>query len=97
MAAARLAGWRRALIAAGVAVMTDQIAKPIVLANLTGLISTTSKQHEQGGVLGINSSVQALAQSIPPLFAGAIAAIFAPTTTPECCVKTALLSKACTQ
>jgi DHA1 family tetracycline resistance protein-like MFS transporter len=52
----------------------------LVLTNLTAFISTTSKDRQQGSVLGVNSSVQALAQSIPPIFAGAIAAIFSPTT-----------------
>jgi DHA1 family tetracycline resistance protein-like MFS transporter len=50
------------------------------LTNLTALISTTSDGGQHGSVLGINSSVQALAQAIPPVFAGAIAAVFAPTT-----------------
>jgi DHA1 family tetracycline resistance protein-like MFS transporter len=56
------------------------ISAALVISNLTGLLSVRSKGHEQGSVLGINSSVQALAQSIPPLFAGVIAAVFAPTT-----------------
>ena len=50
------------------------------LTNLTALISTTSKDTQHGSVLGINSSVQSFAQAIPPVFAGAIAAVFAPTT-----------------
>ncbi|MES2225847.1 MAG: MFS transporter [Patescibacteria group bacterium] len=52
----------------------------LIGANLTGLVSAGSDDDEQGSVLGINSSIQSLAQSIPPLFAGAVAAIFAPTT-----------------
>jgi len=56
------------------------IAAALVLTNLTALISTTSGKEHQGTALGMNSSVQALAQAIPPVFAGAIAAIFAPTT-----------------
>ncbi len=56
------------------------VAASLVLTNLTALISTSSKDRQQGSVLGVNSSVQALAQAIPPLFAGAIAAVFAPTT-----------------
>ncbi len=52
----------------------------LIVSNLTGLISTTTKHANQGSVLGINSSVQALAQTLPPLFAGVIAAVFAPTT-----------------
>ncbi len=56
------------------------IAAALVLTNLTALISTSSAKSNQGTALGMNSSVQALAQSIPPVFAGGIAAIFAPTT-----------------
>lgn len=52
----------------------------LVLATLTGFLSTTSGKREHGSVLGVNSSMQALAQAIPPLFAGIIAAVFAPTT-----------------
>jgi DHA1 family tetracycline resistance protein-like MFS transporter len=56
------------------------ISAALVASNLTGLLSARSSEHEQGSALGINSSVQALAQAIPPLFAGAIAAVFAATT-----------------
>ncbi len=56
------------------------VAASLVLTNLTALISTSSKQRLQGSVLGVNSSVQSLAQAIPPLFAGVIAAVFAATT-----------------
>lgn len=52
----------------------------LIMANLTALISTLAKQERQGEVLGINSSVQALAQSIPPVLAGVAAAVFAPST-----------------
>jgi len=52
----------------------------LVFANLAGLISRTADQKIQGEILGINSSVQALAQLIPPVLSGFIAAIFAPET-----------------
>lgn len=45
-----------------------------VQANSTGLISTSVAANIQGEVLGINGSVQALAQSIPPILSGYIAA-----------------------
>lgn len=56
------------------------VSAGLALTNLTALISTTSEDRQQGSVLGVNSSVQSLAQAIPPLFAGAVAAIFAPAT-----------------
>ena len=46
-------------------------------ANMTGLISRSVDATIQGEVLGINSSVQALAQSIPPIISGFAAARFA--------------------
>jgi MFS family permease len=50
----------------------------LVFANLAGLISRTADQKIQGEILGINASVQALAQLIPPILSGFIAAVFAP-------------------
>jgi DHA1 family tetracycline resistance protein-like MFS transporter len=47
-------------------------------ANLTGLISRSVDARIQGEVLGINSSVQALAQAIPPMLSGVVAAGFSP-------------------
>ncbi len=47
-------------------------------ANMTALISRSAGAEIQGEVLGINSSVMALAQTIPPLISGAIAAFFEP-------------------
>ncbi len=46
--------------------------------NLLGLISKKASQDEQGEVLGINASVQALAQTIPALLSGFIAASWNP-------------------
>ncbi len=48
----------------------------LTMANLTALISTNAGPHEQGKILGINTSVQALAQSIPPVIAGYLAVNF---------------------
>lgn len=48
--------------------------------NLTGLISRSVGPKIQGEVLGINASVQALAQAIPPILSGYIAATLTPTT-----------------
>jgi DHA1 family tetracycline resistance protein-like MFS transporter len=45
----------------------------------TSLISKSADPSVQGEILGINSSVQALAQSIPPILSGYIAASLGPT------------------
>ncbi len=42
----------------------------LIMANSTALISKSAGADIQGEVLGINASVQALAQSIPPIIAG---------------------------
>ncbi len=47
-------------------------------ANLVGLVSRSAGPEIQGEVLGINASVQALAQAIPPMLSGFIAASLAP-------------------
>lgn len=52
----------------------------LTMANLTGVISRSADAQSQGRILGINASVQALAQSLPPMLAGYIAASFAPNT-----------------
>ena len=49
-------------------------------ANIAGLISRSADPHIQGEVLGINSSVQALAQTIPAALSGYIAASMGPNT-----------------
>ncbi len=49
-------------------------------ANTTALVSRTVDSSVQGEVLGINTSVQALAQSIPPILSGYIAAKILPET-----------------
>ena len=47
-------------------------------ANITALVSKSVDASIQGEILGINASVQALAQSIPPVLSGYIAASIAP-------------------
>ncbi len=49
------------------------------LVNLTALISKSADSKEQGEILGINASVSALAQAIPPAISGFVAAIIIPT------------------
>ena len=59
-------------------VAPQAICMGLIMANLTGLISRSGDPREQGQVLGINASVQALGQSIPPVVAGYLAAALAP-------------------
>lgn len=47
-------------------------------ANLAGLMSRSVDASIQGEILGINSSIQAFAQSIPPILAGFLAARIRP-------------------
>jgi predicted MFS family arabinose efflux permease len=47
-------------------------------ANITALISRSAGASIQGEVLGLNGSVMALAQTVPPLLSGVVAAYFAP-------------------
>lgn len=47
-------------------------------ANMAALVSRRASDDVQGEVLGINSSVQALAQSIPPVLSGYVAASISP-------------------
>lgn len=67
--------WMIYLIAPFIAVCNG-----LSFANLTGLISRSSDQKIQGEILGINASIQALAQLIPPILSGFIAAGFTPET-----------------
>lgn len=55
------------------------LANGLSMANIISLISRSSDQTIQGEILGINFSVQALGQLIPPVLSGIIAA----ETTPE--------------
>ncbi len=50
------------------------------MANLTSLVSRTAGEERQGEILGLNVSLQSLANVLPPLAAGAIAARFSTTT-----------------
>jgi DHA1 family tetracycline resistance protein-like MFS transporter len=52
----------------------------LTMANSTALISKSASAEIQGEVLGINASVQALAQSIPPIIAGYLAGSVTATT-----------------
>jgi DHA1 family tetracycline resistance protein-like MFS transporter len=52
----------------------------LIMANLPALISARAGKEIQGEVLGINASVTALAQSIPAILSGFIAALVSPTT-----------------
>lgn len=56
------------------------ICNGLSFANMLGLISRSADQKIQGEILGINASVQALAQLIPPILSGFIAAAFSPET-----------------
>jgi len=47
-------------------------------ANLIGLLSRSASPRIQGEILGINASVQALAQVVPPLLAGFVASTISP-------------------
>ena len=47
-------------------------------ANLLGLISRSADRSIQGEILGINASMQAIAQAIPPILSGFVAATFNP-------------------
>jgi len=48
------------------------------MAGLPSLVSSRSPSKIQGEILGINASVQALAQAVPPILAGFLAAEIAP-------------------
>ncbi len=50
------------------------------MANLTALLSRSVEPSIQGEILGINASVQALAQAIPPIISGFVAATLTPST-----------------
>lgn len=50
----------------------------LTMANLSSLLSRRAPQEIQGKIFGINASVSALAQAIPAILSGFIAAILAP-------------------
>ena len=51
-------------------------ANGLSMASLTSLVSRTAGDERQGEILGLNVSLQSLANVLPPLMAGAIAARF---------------------
>lgn len=56
------------------------VANGLTQANAPALISRKTEPATRGEVMGINTGFMALAQAIPPLIAGTIAAFFAPST-----------------
>jgi DHA1 family tetracycline resistance protein-like MFS transporter len=54
------------------------ISNGLTQAMLPSLVSKQASKDEQGEVLGINASIQALAQAIPPILSGWIAALLTP-------------------
>lgn len=56
------------------------VAVGLSMANLTAAVSRRAGEGIQGEVLGINSSVNALAQAFPPLLGGVIATLSTPAT-----------------
>lgn len=56
------------------------VAVGLSMANLTSAVSRRAGDTIQGEVLGINSSVNALAQAFPPLLGGVIATLSTPAT-----------------
>lgn len=52
----------------------------LVQAIMPAIVSKSADWSMQGEVLGVNSSVQALAQAVPPILSGLIAARFSPDT-----------------
>ncbi len=60
--------------------LPQAVCMGLIMANLNGLISRSGDPRKQGEVLGIAASVQALAQTIPPMIGGYLAASFLPST-----------------
>lgn len=56
------------------------ICTGLTMANINSLLSKASPPDQRGEIMGISSSVQALAQTIPAILSGFIAASLAPTT-----------------
>lgn len=67
--------WQLFLVPPFFSVMTG-----LTMANLNALISKSGKSTSQGEIMGISSSVNALAQSIPPIISGVAAALISPYT-----------------
>jgi len=56
----------------------SSIPNSVQHANFISLLTKKSDEKQRGEILGTNASINALAQSIPPIFAGVLAALFAP-------------------
>ncbi len=69
------ASWQLYLIAPVLAVNNG-----LTYANLLSLVSRSADGSIQGEIMGINASLQALGQSIPPILAGMVASRFEPET-----------------
>lgn len=67
------AAWQLLLVAPFLALFVGT-----TFANTNSLVSRSASPQMQGEILGINTSVQALAQSIPPILSGYIAASLTP-------------------
>ncbi|MDO8559972.1 MAG: MFS transporter [bacterium] len=67
-------GWSGLLLVAPVLA----VANGLTQANLSGLISRSVGPEVQGEVMGISSSLAAVAQTVPPLLSGVIAAVLTP-------------------
>ena len=66
------------VIGLGVVGALFALTNGISMATLPALASRRASPDEQGEILGINTSVQALAQAIPPILSGFLAAKIAP-------------------
>lgn len=64
----------------------------LVQAIIPAIVSKSADSGVQGEILGVNSSVQALAQAVPPILSGFIAAKFSPETSIIVAVLVMLLS-----
>lgn len=60
--------------------LPQAVGMGLIMANLNAVISRSAASNEQGQILGIAASVQALAQSLPPILAGYLAASYSPST-----------------
>ncbi|MEN9582197.1 MAG: hypothetical protein RL641_151 [Candidatus Parcubacteria bacterium] len=56
------------------------IPQGLQASNFSSLLTRSASEYNRGEVLGVNTSVISIAQAIPPLLAGGIAALFAPWT-----------------
>ncbi len=54
------------------------IPNGVQMANFGALLSHRSQPNERGETMGINTSFSSLGQALPPLFAGLLAVMFAP-------------------